>query len=149
MGIAFAGSAETAAALVDEYRKRNIDSKSNVDELANEIAKVSADLFGQCFREIRPAERAGVVLLVAGYRRAPGALEAEPLIYMLNSQANFAPGLAPETMMAGVPQYAVYLFHRYYDRNITLERARALAEYPLRKRRRRTRRSAALSELPK
>jgi 20S proteasome alpha/beta subunit len=32
-------------------------------------------------------------------------------------------------MMAGVPQYAVCLFHRYYDRNITLERARALAEY--------------------
>jgi hypothetical protein len=48
---------------------------------------------------------------------------------MLNSQTNFAPGLAPEMMMAGVPQYAVYLFHRYYDRNITLDRARALAEY--------------------
>jgi 20S proteasome alpha/beta subunit len=128
-GIAFAGSSETAAALLDEYRKRNLDSQTNVDELANEIAKVSADLFAQWFREIRAAERAGVILLIAGYRRPPGTSETEPLIYLLNSQANFAPGLAPETMMAGVPQYAVYLFHRYYDRNITLERARALAEY--------------------
>ena len=31
--------------------------------------------------------------------------------------------------MAGVPQYAVYLVHRYYDDAITLDKAKALAEY--------------------
>jgi 20S proteasome alpha/beta subunit len=94
-GIAFAGSSETAAALLDENRKRALGSQTNVDELVNEIAKVSADLFVQWFREIRPAERAGVILLLAGYRftppirraggrrRAINAPTAEPLIYCL------------------------------------------------------------------
>ena len=32
-------------------------------------------------------------------------------------------------MMAGVPQYAVYLSHRYYDPKISGQNAAALAEY--------------------
>jgi 20S proteasome alpha/beta subunit len=32
-------------------------------------------------------------------------------------------------MMAGVPQYAVYLSHRYYDPAMTADHAAALAEY--------------------
>ncbi len=33
------------------------------------------------------------------------------------------------TMMAGVPQYAVYLVHRYYNPDISINKAQALAEY--------------------
>lgn len=125
-GIAFAGSAEFALALLDEYRKRNLASRTNIDELVTAVAKVSGDLYDQWFRTLKPSERSGVILLLAGYR---GRTNKEPLIYILNSQTNFAVGVAPEMMMAGVPQYAIYLFHRYYDPTITLERARALAEY--------------------
>jgi hypothetical protein len=32
-------------------------------------------------------------------------------------------------MMIGVPQYAIYLSHRYYDPNISSDKAAALAEY--------------------
>ena len=32
-------------------------------------------------------------------------------------------------MMVGVPQYAIYLSHRYYDPNISSDKAAALAEY--------------------
>jgi 20S proteasome alpha/beta subunit len=32
-------------------------------------------------------------------------------------------------MMIGVPQYAVYLSHRYYDPGISTDNATALAEY--------------------
>jgi 20S proteasome alpha/beta subunit len=32
-------------------------------------------------------------------------------------------------MMIGVPQYAIYLSHRYYAPTITADRATALAEY--------------------
>jgi len=31
--------------------------------------------------------------------------------------------------LSGIPQYAVYLVNRYYDPSISLERAKALAEY--------------------
>ncbi len=31
--------------------------------------------------------------------------------------------------MAGVPQYAVYLMHRYYNDEISLAKAQALADY--------------------
>ncbi|MBI2304446.1 MAG: hypothetical protein HYU86_06825 [Chloroflexi bacterium] len=53
------------------------------------------------------------------------------MIYLLNSQFNFAPQLftGNSPCMAGVPQYAVYLVHRYYDPGISPERAKALAEY--------------------
>jgi 20S proteasome alpha/beta subunit len=126
-GIAYAGSGDMAGALLNEFQKRNLGDQSNVDDLATEISKVSADRFAEWFRDIRPADRSPVLLLLAGYRTIAGG--TEPLLYTLNSQANFAPGINPEMTMAGVPQYAVYLFHRYYDPSITLERARALAEY--------------------
>jgi 20S proteasome alpha/beta subunit len=52
------------------------------------------------------------------------------MIYLLNSQANFAPQLFDNMpCMSGVPQYAVYLVHRYYDASMTSDQARALAEY--------------------
>ena len=37
-------------------------------------------------------------------------------------------------MMIGVPQYAVYLSHRYYDPSISVKNAAALAEYLIAKR---------------
>jgi hypothetical protein len=69
-------------------------------------------------------------MMLAGFRFSSGDRKAEGLIYLLNSQMHFAPMLAGNyPMMAGVPQYAVYLAHRYYDSNITSARAQALAEY--------------------
>src|ERR1700688_1617455 len=57
-GIAFAGSSEMAAALFDQYRKRGLGRQTDVDQVATEIAKVSADIFAEWFREIRAPERA-------------------------------------------------------------------------------------------
>ena len=70
-------------------------------------------------------------MILTGYRSRRGQ-PSEPMMYLLNSQANFAPQLCSNTMMGGVPQYAVYLVHRYYDPQMTLTKGQALAEYLIR-----------------
>jgi hypothetical protein len=53
-----------------------------------------------------------------------------PMVYLLISNVRFAPQLAGAyPMMVGVPQYAVYLSHRYYDPNASSDQAAGLAEY--------------------
>src|SRR5436190_20947787 len=68
-------------------------------------------------------------------KRAPSATCT--ILVMLPSLAPkeaFQPVIAPQLagaypMMIGVPQYAVYLSHRYYDPTISGDKAAALAEY--------------------
>lgn len=127
-GIAFSGAIEMGAALFDRFQIDGVDQAKNVDQMAGSIAATSADLFKSWFRDIPPDRRMGVVMILAGYRHQ-GNQPSEPMMYIFNSQANFAPQLCGNTMMAGVPQYAVYLMHRYYNDHITLAKAQALAEY--------------------
>src|SRR5689334_21835077 len=80
------------------------------------------------FRSIPPEQRPGTLFLLGGYRQVAGV--NQPLVYMLASNMHFAPQLAGNyPMMAGVPQYAIYLSHRYYDPSINGDSAAALAEY--------------------
>lgn len=65
---------------------------------------------------------------LAGYRKTSGS--SEPVVYLLSSQSHFAPQLVGDfPCLAGVPNYAIYLSHRYYDPTISSERARALTAY--------------------
>ena len=127
-GIAFSGGSEVGAALLDEFRKKGANELKSVDNAVDQLAPQAADLYAQWFREIPAQQRAGVLLLLAGYRYSDDS-PPEKIIYLLNSQMNFAPQLCGNTMLAGVPQYAVYLLHRYYNKNITVAKAVALAEY--------------------
>lgn len=127
-GVALSGASEMGASLLDQFRNEKIEKEKNVDVVAQRIAKVAADQFAGWFRDIPPERRSGVVMIVAGHRNKPGQ-SSEAMMYLLNSQSNFAPQLCGNTMMAGVPQYAVYLVHRYYDSGITLQKAQALADY--------------------
>jgi 20S proteasome alpha/beta subunit len=66
-----------------------------------------------------------MALLLAGYRKAAPTV---PMVYLLTSSTRFAlSGAYP--MMVGVPQYAIYLSHRYYDPRLSMDSAAALAEY--------------------
>ncbi len=112
---------------MDEFSRKDLGKLPDVYETVTGVAGAAADLFAGWFRDIRPNERPAVLMILAGYRESGGKLE--PMIYLLNSQLNFAPQLFADKCLAGVPQYAVYLFHRYYQPNITLDRAKALAEY--------------------
>jgi len=128
-GLGLAGASEMGAVLLDELHKKGIDRIGNIDALVALVVKECGENFNQWFQGISPGQRPAVLLSLAGYRFADGE-EPKPMIYMLNSQLNFAPQLfnnAP--CLIGVPQYAVYLVHRYYDLSISTEKAKALAVY--------------------
>jgi hypothetical protein len=128
-GLGMSGASELGAALLDEIRKRGIADTGNVDEAVAQIMTTCADAYGAWFRDIPPEKRAAVTMVVAGYRTLADA-STEPLVYLLASPMNFAPMLmGAYPCLAGVPQYAVYLSHRYYRRDITVAQAKALAEY--------------------
>ncbi|MEW6569394.1 MAG: hypothetical protein AB1449_14765 [Chloroflexota bacterium] len=128
-GLALAGASEMGAALLDELKKNNVDASPNVDDAVKKVVELSATLFSQWFRDIPPPQRPPVLITIGGYRYPKGGLPLA-MIYLLSSQMNFAPQLFDHgPCMSGVPQYAVYLAHRYYDPAIPLSKAKALAEY--------------------
>lgn len=127
-GIAVSGAGEIGATLLDEFGKRGTDGLTSVDDAITLVVPLAADLFQKWFRDIPAERRAAIVMLLAGYRHSDNN-DSIPMLYLLNSQMNFVPQLCHNTMMAGVPQYAIYLNHRYYSENISLEKAKALAEY--------------------
>jgi 20S proteasome alpha/beta subunit len=128
-GLGIAGASEMGSALLDGLLKSDCNTATNIDDAISKVIKQCADSFAGWFRDITPAQRPGVILTLAGYRLLKGK-SAEPMIYMLNSQFNFAPQLMTNLpCLTGVPQYAVYLVHRYLSPTITLEKAKALSEY--------------------
>lgn len=127
-GVGLTGSSEMGASLLDELRKNGLDQLTNIDDAVTLLSSRPAALFNQWFHGIQPEQRPLTLLTVAGYRIENGT--PRPMIFMMNSALNFAPQLFDNTpCMSGVPQYAVYLVHRYYDASITLEKAKAFAQY--------------------
>jgi len=128
-GAGFAGASEMGASLLDELRKQGIDECHDIDEAIERVRDQSARLLSAWFGTIPPAQRPAILVTIAGYRY-PKNVDPEAMVYLLNSQLNFAPQLFHNTpCLSGVPQYAVYLMHRYYDPSISLKKAKALAEY--------------------
>jgi hypothetical protein len=127
-GIAIAGAGEMALAILDEFQKHGVNP-ADVDQAVAAFG-AAAMWCDNWYRGIAPDKRPGAMFILGGYRPHPSGGSATPLIYILNSQISFAPQLAGNyPMMAGVPQYAVYLSHRYYDPAISCSSAAALAEY--------------------
>jgi 20S proteasome alpha/beta subunit len=128
-GFGLAGASELGASLLDEYRKKGFDKPTPVDEVMEKISQESAKLYNKWFGDIMREKRPLVVITLAGYRNL-GTPKPEPMIYVLESGQNFAPMLMGKyPTLTGIPQYAVYLGHRYYDPSISAERAKSLAEY--------------------
>lgn len=127
-GLAVAGASEMAAVLLDELEKQGITGFDDIDQAVGVLVPGFSRNFAQWFGTIPINQWPGVLLTIAGYRYAPDR-EPEPKMYLLNSQANFAPQLFTGVCLSGVPQYAVYLVHRYYDSSISSAKAQALAEY--------------------
>lgn len=126
--LAVAGASEIASAVLDELKKNNV-SPSNIDEAVAAFGFV-AQLCDQWFRNIAPDQRPGTMFMLGGYRPSANGTPATPMVYLLASNTHFAPQLAGDyPMMAGVPQYAIYLSHRYYDLQMSGKSAAALAEY--------------------
>ena len=128
-GVAIAGASEVALAIIDELGKRNLTDPPDIDTALAAFAQ-AALFFDDWYLGIPPEKRPAVLFIVAGYRVPQNGNQPKPLVFLLNSNTRFAPQLANKyPMMAGVPQYAVYLSHRYYDPKISGQNAAALAEY--------------------
>jgi 20S proteasome alpha/beta subunit len=126
--VAISGAAEMAQALMDELAKRGLSNPPNIDDAVVSFGQV-ADIYDLWLRAVSVEHRPLIALLLAGYRRLDGSAPT-PMVYLLVSNVRFAPQLAGAyPMMIGVPQYAVYLSHRYYDPNISGDQAAGLAEY--------------------
>lgn len=72
-------------------------------------------------------QRPGMMFIVSGYNEQT---DKRSLIYLLNSALDFAARLCvARHMLAGVPQYTIYLMHRLYNPQMKLVNVRALAVY--------------------
>ena len=127
--LALAGSGEVALAILDEFTKHGLNNPQNVDDAVAAFAQ-AANWCDGWYGTITPDQRPGTMFLLAGYRAVAGTPAPVPMVYLLASNTRFAPQLVGGyPMMIGVPQYAVYLSHRYYDAAISSDNAAALAEY--------------------
>ena len=128
-GLAMAGASEVALAILDELEKKSLNNPTTIDDALVSL-RTAASICDEWYRGIVPAQWPSVLFILAGYRTSENGVSSKPLVFMLNSNTRFAPQLANKyPMMVGVPQYAVYLSHRYYDEGISCDNAAALAEY--------------------
>jgi hypothetical protein len=128
-GLAISGAAELANSMMDEFAKRGVNNPQNVDDAVAAVCHATA-IYDGWFQGINADHRPGILFVLGGYRISATDAMPMPMVYLMASNTRFAPQLAGAyPMMAGVPQYAVYLAHRYYDPGMTADNAAALAEY--------------------
>jgi hypothetical protein len=125
-GLVIAGASEMALVIIEH----NLNNPADVDTAVAAFGQ-AATWCDNWYRGITPDKRPSALFILAGYRpNSQNGGQATPLVYLLNSQVSFAPQLCSNyPMMIGVPQYAIYLSHRYYAPTITADKATALAEY--------------------
>jgi 20S proteasome alpha/beta subunit len=135
-----AGSGEVASLLILEATKSVgvLDGVTPVMEHLRATARAKYNEWFPTVAAIQPPallmtgqapSRPGLSFLVAGYEMADGK-SADPKVYQLISQNDFAPMLHDYGFaVAGVPQYALYLLNRLYERNRSVEELTALAVY--------------------
>jgi 20S proteasome alpha/beta subunit len=135
-GISVSGSSELAARLIDTLSAGlpQIDAE-NVDAILNHSIQVMRQEFTGWFGSKPWAapqqiidQRPQVTFILAGFnmRETP----PRSRIFLVTSQLDFAPQLCQNGfMLAGIPQYAIYLMHRLYDKQMGLKSLRGLAAY--------------------
>ncbi|MBW1924201.1 MAG: hypothetical protein JRF59_04900 [Deltaproteobacteria bacterium] len=135
-GIATAGSAELNNQLIYSFTKRlEGEDVIGIEEIVQEFFKFSRSTFQEWFGE-KPFvshgqpivdQRPTMTFILAGYgKRGNGNKK----IYLLSSNLDFAPQLCTSGhMLAGVPQYATYLIHRFYNPEMKLPHIKSLAAF--------------------
>jgi 20S proteasome alpha/beta subunit len=129
-GVSIAGASELATKIIDELNGVLQRGKHTfTDPIMNETRKLVRSRYDDWFAKFKTEERPGMNLILAGYQRNQSN-ELVPRTYLLTSQLDFAPQMSPNgNMLAGVPQYAVYLMHRLYNPEMGVEALTRLAAY--------------------
>jgi 20S proteasome alpha/beta subunit len=124
--VAISGAAEMTLSLLDALSSQRLSNPKDIDEAVASFTH-AANIYDSWLTAVKEEHRPFIAVLLAGYRSAAPTI---PMIYLLTSNTRFAPQLSGAyPMMVGVPQYAIYLSHRYYDPGINMDSAAALAEY--------------------
>jgi|CXWL01.1.fsa_nt_gi 20S proteasome alpha/beta subunit len=139
-GITLSGSTELAAKLIDELqaelRKKQVDPK-DTDAVMKVSVRLMRDEYTSWFgprpwvtKDALIDQRPAVIFILAGYVIPKTSGKATARTYLLGSQTDFVPQLCPTGfMLAGIPQYATYLLHRFYDPQMNLQSLQRLAAY--------------------
>ena len=127
-GICLFGSAEIGVEIVRRIQVR-IGGRSSesapVDEIEEAVREVARTQYKDWFSSLDMQQRPALGLLLAGIKG-----DRKPRSIVFVSQLDFAPQPAVSgLMMGGIPQYAIYLSHRFYDRMQPVAKLASLAEY--------------------
>jgi len=124
--IAVSGASELAAQVVDGLEKQLKDKKiEHIEEVAKEARKHAKQCYQNWFEKFTIKDRPAINMTVAGYTK-----DKKPKLYLLSSNLDFAPQLCPTgRMLHGIPQYATYLMHRFYDSNMKVSNLVKLAAF--------------------
>lgn len=130
-GIGIAGASELGDALLDgvadAIEEQEIEYIDNVLQFTRNQFRAK---FQDWFTNIPLQDRPAVLFILCGYRSQQNSEDLEPIVFSLQSQLDFAPLLhSAGRAMIGVPQYAVYLWNRYYDPQMSKSDAAALTEF--------------------
>lgn len=134
-GISVSGASELANSLIDSFMVE-LEAKKliDIDPIVSEFFEWGRAMFRKWFgaksffaqgnlQDQRPV----INFIMAGFNKNGNS---KGRIYLLNSMFDFVPQLCTTGhMLAGVPQYAIYLMHRLYNPQMRLENIKNLAAY--------------------
>jgi 20S proteasome alpha/beta subunit len=139
VGMMIGGVGELGATTVQVLQRELSDPKTGVDDVVLRASSSLSAMFDRWFPDdkfqVQPlsmdsAIRPDINAIIAGFPAVGGPDAAQPQIYSLISQLNFAPLLHNYGFaLGGVAQYALYLLNRIYEPDIRLDRAISLAHY--------------------
>jgi len=124
--IGASGSSELAAQVIETLRPKLKEKGAEFVEDITDIAQRHAkQCFQEWFEKFALNERPVVIMSLAGF-----SASKEPKLYLVASTLDFAPQLCPTgRMLHGIPQYATYLMHRFYDPSAKVASLAKLAAY--------------------
>lgn len=128
-GIGISGASEFAAKVIDDLHQQLSDNKKvYADDIMDDTRLLVRRLYDDWFEKMPLEKRPAMTLTVVGYHKEGS--EKKPRTYLLASHSDFAPHLFPKgNCLAGIPQYAVYLMHRFYDPEMKVNNLVRLAAY--------------------
>ena len=129
-GVGLSGASELGAKVFDELQTGVAASGAEyVDDILGESRNLLRQRYDDWFSKFDLDKRPALMFTIVGYHRL-GDGTLIPRTYMLSSQIDFAPQLFGNgNCLMGVPQYAIYLMHRFFDPDMTIEALARLAVY--------------------
>ncbi|MFB3883123.1 MAG: hypothetical protein ACE149_17785 [Armatimonadota bacterium] len=127
-GICIFGAAEIGVELVRRIQAEIAsagESEARVEQIEERVRGIARREYGNWFSSFQIPQRPALGLLLAGI-----CSDSRPRTILFVSQLDFAPQVAVSgVMMGGIPQYAIYLTHRFYDASQSVTKLQNLAEY--------------------